>query len=330
MAYCNQEYYNAQNMVNHALYQPVYFDCQWMENGGCGMKFGDLQSLINHLNMDHVGSMSNEENYCYWAGCKRGCSAFKAKYKLVNHLRIHTGEKPFVCQTIVENGMLCGKAFARSENLKIHNRIHTGEKPFKCFQPDCDKFFSNSSDRKKHMNVHKKGVMVCPVEECGRTYCHPSSLRKHLKTHGDEWATSAIPDRISESTLKRKIESDDAATKEFDPSTSVAKRVKLETSVASVDESSDDSRQGSPQPIGIGDGLDASAHAYNFYNSYGYGHVEQYSPFPAYGFPAADGQMTFPPASHGNIPSFPFSDPGAANATNPLHSNTASTYFPIV
>lgn len=55
-------------------------------------------------------------------GCTRRVRAFKAKYKLVNHVRVHTGERPFPCPFPE-----CGKVFARSENLKIHKRTHTGE-----------------------------------------------------------------------------------------------------------------------------------------------------------------------------------------------------------
>ena len=55
---------------------------------------------------------------------------FKAKYKLVNHMRVHSGEKPFKC-----DHPNCNKTFARTENLKIHKRTHTGDKPFKCFEP---------------------------------------------------------------------------------------------------------------------------------------------------------------------------------------------------
>lgn len=129
--------------------------------------------------------------------------------------------------------------------------MHTGEKPFPCFQPDCDKRFSNSSDRKKHMNVHKKGVMVCPVPDCDRSYCHPSSLRKHLKSHPDGKLYS-LPDRVPENSLKRR----------FDPEPEqISKKIKLETSISVIETSDSDtsgSQPNSPAPQKEGNSLDSN------------------------------------------------------------------------
>merc|ERR1712012_613805 len=160
--------------------------CEWIdkENGGKrgNKQFNTMHDIVTHLTIDHVGGPEITDHACYWQDCPREQKPFKAKYKLVNHLRVHTGEKPFPCPY---HG--CGKTFARSENLKIHKRIHTGEKPFECEVPGCDRRFANSSDRKKHMHVHTTDKpYYCTIRGCDKSYTHPSSLRKHQKIHTSE------------------------------------------------------------------------------------------------------------------------------------------------
>ncbi|KAI6191254.1 Zinc finger, C2H2 type [Aphelenchoides bicaudatus] len=137
--------------------------CMWetdASGGVCGRQFLDQRKFVDHLNNEHVGALDGIRHICLWRDCSRSLREFKAKYKLINHIRV---KSHFV--------------------VRIRN-ARSGEKPFKC--RGCHKTFANSSDRKKHMHVHSKHKPYICVH-CNKKYTHPSSLRKHHKQmHPDQ------------------------------------------------------------------------------------------------------------------------------------------------
>uniref|UniRef100_A0A8C3RNQ1 C2H2-type domain-containing protein n=1 Tax=Chelydra serpentina TaxID=8475 RepID=A0A8C3RNQ1_CHESE len=150
--------------------------CRWID---CNATYDQQDELVRHLEKTHIDQRKGEDFTCFWAGCVRRYKPFNARYKLLIHMRVHSGEKPNKC--MFEG---CNKAFSRLENLKIHLRSHTGEKPYLCQHPGCQKAFSNSSDRAKHQRTHlDTKPYACQIPGCSKRYTDPSSLRKHVKAH---------------------------------------------------------------------------------------------------------------------------------------------------
>lgn len=110
---------------------------------------------------------------CLYPNCG---NLFSSKPLLFNHLRIHFGVKPFICN-------ICSKSFNDKGNLKTHIRIHTGERPFKCSL--CDKAFKTEGQLKEHVKTHfKEKPFQCP--HCHKFYKRKGVLKVHMLIHKDE------------------------------------------------------------------------------------------------------------------------------------------------
>lgn len=88
------------------------------------------------------------------------------------------GERPFKCH-------ICQKAFKQSSDLKKHINLHTGTNQFKC--EECNMEFRRADALRKHKLGHRTGNMPCG--HCGKNFLHISALRQHRAMHNGKWNT---------------------------------------------------------------------------------------------------------------------------------------------
>ncbi|XP_047204313.1 zinc finger protein 880-like [Girardinichthys multiradiatus] len=138
----------------------------------CNYIFTKRIVLTWHLKMHENKSKDGKGNFnCHICGKHIPCQS-----NLQNHMRVHTGERPYSCH-------YCGKGFKLKGHMTEHLRTHTGEKPFSCHI--CDKSFNRGSTLRKHVFAKHKEERPYRCDYCYELFTEKLLMKRHIrKVHG--------------------------------------------------------------------------------------------------------------------------------------------------
>ncbi|XP_014244558.1 histone H4 transcription factor [Cimex lectularius] len=142
--------------------------CLWEH---CDETCPGIKEIIDHIAFFHIRSLSEKPHQkysCAWNGCT---ASTNKKSRLLEHVKVHTGEKKTACPQ-------CGNVFASNAKFEdhCHRQLPVDEKSHQCNY--CFSYLPSERLLRDHMRQH---VHHYKCNFCGMT-CHtPGILKRHIK-----------------------------------------------------------------------------------------------------------------------------------------------------
>ncbi|XP_078582934.1 uncharacterized protein LOC144865814 [Branchiostoma floridae x Branchiostoma japonicum] len=127
----------------------------------------DCENRVSILSKKNtgIGFMCDECGY-------RACD----KHRLDEHMRTHTGKKPFRCNE-------CNYETYYERNVVKHMKKHASEKPYRWELYDCQS--QQNAEIEKHM-INHAGVKLYKCEECDYSTARKPDFTRHRRRHTGE------------------------------------------------------------------------------------------------------------------------------------------------